>query len=89
MLKIEKVTDIIAIVIYFLVGIGFIMLFGYLHISDDAKEFLRGLNTTSGFRAIIFFGIVKLLAGILGVTITGAVVYKTIRDFTNRKNTTL
>lgn len=83
---IEKVTDVLAVFLYFLIGIGFILLFLYLHTSADAREFLAALNNPSGFRAIIFFGIVKLLSAILGVTIVGAVMYKIITDFTNRKN---
>jgi hypothetical protein len=80
MLKYRKLTHIMAVVAYYLIGIGFILLFWNLHTSEDAREFLGGLNTTSGFRMTILFGIVKLLSAILGITITSAVTFKIIRD---------
>ncbi|MFN2394592.1 MAG: hypothetical protein ABR597_02775 [Bacteroidales bacterium] len=84
MFNLKKATDIIVIIAFYLIGIGFILLFVYMHTSEDAREFLKGLNTTSGFRVTIFFGIVKLLSAILGVTITAAVTFKIIRDFKSR-----
>ena len=88
MLKLKKAVDIIAIIAYYLIGVGFILLFLYLHTSEDAQEFLRGLNTTSGFRMTILFGIVKLLSAILGISIPAVITYKIIRDYKNRNNTT-
>lgn len=85
MMNLEKITDIITIIAYYLLGIGFILLFFYLHKSEDAQQFLEGLNTTSGFRVTIFFGIVKLLSAILGISIIAAVTYKITKDLKKQR----
>lgn len=85
MLKYRKITHIMAVVAYYLIGIGFILLFWYLHTSQDTQQFLGGLNTTSGFRVTIFFGIIKLLSAILGITITAAVTYKITKDLKKQR----
>jgi hypothetical protein len=87
---INKLTDILAFAVFIFIGVSLILLFLYLHNSQEVQEYLNKINssdTTAGFKLIVIYGIVKLLSILLGLAITIAVFYRIFQDIKNKKNT--
>ena len=87
--KINKLTDNLALAVFFIIGLGFIYLFVYLNNSQEVQEYLNKVNRgspTAGLRLTVIYGMVKLISIILGLLIPIAVIYKIIKDIRNKKN---
>jgi len=87
--KINKLTDNLALAVFFIFGLGFIYLFLYLNNSQEVQNYLNKVNSgspTAGLRLTVIYGIAKLLSIILGLLIPIAVIYKIVKDIRNKKN---
>jgi hypothetical protein len=88
--KIIHYSDILALTALLLTGIGFFILFLYLHNSKEVPEYLNRVNlanTTAGLSLTVIYGIVRLLSVIIGLSLSIAVIYKLLQFINiNRKN---
>ena len=67
------------LVMLMLLSVGAILLFGYLHFSEDVRNYILKIdsgNTTAGMKAAISYSILKLVVLILGIAGLGIVWYR-------------
>ena len=87
--RLNKWIDVLALAIFFIIGLIFIFLFLYIHNYQEVREYINKVNsnnTTAGLRLIVIYGIAKLFSIILGLLIPIAVIYKIIQEIRNGKS---
>jgi len=86
---VKKFIEIIAMAFITIVGLFLLLLFLYLHYSQEVAEYINKVNTsntTAGFRLVVFVGITKLILIILGLIIPSVMIYKFILKTKDHKN---